>query len=63
MRSPFSIAGVLLQAGLSLAKPYLYEKNGMVYNVLPQGWALEENEAGIEAREMSLQQANVAESM
>ena len=62
MRSQFIAAGVLLQAGLSLAKPYLYAKDGMVYNVLPRDGALEENEAGIEARGMSLEQANVADS-
>lgn len=62
MRSNLPVAGVLLQAGLSFAKPYLYAKNGMVYNVLPREGALEENEAAVEARGMSLEQANVADS-
>ncbi|KAH7398005.1 hypothetical protein BKA64DRAFT_55624 [Cadophora sp. MPI-SDFR-AT-0126] len=62
MRSHIPVAGVLLQAGLSFAKPYLHEKDGMVYNVLPREGALEENEAAIEARGMSLEQASVADS-
>ncbi|KAH6723511.1 hypothetical protein BKA61DRAFT_12451 [Leptodontidium sp. MPI-SDFR-AT-0119] len=62
MRSNLPVAGVLLQAGLSFAKPYLYAKNGMVYNVLPREGPLEENEAAVEARGMSLEQANVADS-
>ncbi|KAG4423967.1 hypothetical protein IFR04_002962 [Cadophora malorum] len=62
MRSHIPVAGVLLQAGLSLAKPYLYAKDGMVYNVLPREGAFGENEAAIEARGMSLEQANVADS-
>ncbi|XMA17587.1 hypothetical protein WAI453_010378 [Rhynchosporium graminicola] len=35
MRSILPIVGVLLRAGLSLAKPYLHEENGMVSDFLP----------------------------
>ncbi len=62
MRSSFAFVGLLLQAGLTVAKPYLYEKDGMVYNVLPREETLTQNDAAVEAREMSLEQANVAES-
>ncbi|KAH7354710.1 hypothetical protein BKA65DRAFT_581153 [Rhexocercosporidium sp. MPI-PUGE-AT-0058] len=62
MRSNILVACVLLQARLSLAKPYLYAKNGMVYNVLPREGPLGENEAAIEARGMNLQQENVADT-
>ena len=62
MRSYFPATGVLLQAGLALAKPHLFEKDGMVYNVLPRDGALEER-SDVEVRGMRLEQANVADSM
>ncbi|KAK0107491.1 hypothetical protein ONS96_003302 [Cadophora gregata f. sp. sojae] len=62
MKSTIVAAGVLLQAGMSIAKPYLYETNGIVYNVESRDRVFKENAAAIEVRGMSLEQANVADS-
>ncbi|KAL2070924.1 hypothetical protein VTL71DRAFT_13950 [Oculimacula yallundae] len=49
--------------GLSLAKPYSYEKDGIVYNGLPRDEVSEQNEAAVEARGIILQRANAADCL
>jgi len=51
--------GVVFQAGLILAKPYPYEKNGIVYDVRPRDDALDLHEEAHMVRDISLAEQKV----